>query len=78
MNNAGAARLSNSKAYCEGMLYRTTGNAITASIDGNPHVAGSPDGDAWDRGWTKAQESAGGNIPKSDMGCCSVPPSVVA
>ena len=59
-NNIGPARLSQSKAFCEG---RTT-NFNGGVIGDNPHPVGSPDHDAWDRGFADA-------TPAIDT-CCAV------
>ena len=75
-NNIGAGRLSQSKAYCEGMAYRASGTLIAKPITDNPHVVGSPDRDAWDRGWTTADDASGGNISKADLGCCAAVPPI--
>ena len=71
MYNAGAGRLSASKAYCEAIAYRAAGSAIAHPKLFNPHPPSSEDGLAWDRGWDKAQASAGGELSKADRGCCA-------
>jgi len=71
INNAGAGHLSASKAYCEGMAYRASGTLIQRPFASNPHVQNSPDWNAWDYGWTKANDNAGGQISKADRGCCA-------
>ena len=75
-NNVGAGRLSQSKAYCEGMAYRASGTLIAKPITDNPHASGSPDGISWDSGWTKADDASGGNISKADLGCCAPTPPI--
>lgn len=65
--------VSESRAYCEGMLYRAGGTALQRPITDNPHaVASDPiDNANWDRGWTLADDNAGGTISKADAGCCA-------
>ena len=60
-----------SRAYCEGMHYRTTGGALAVPITDNPYSSTSRpvEKDAWDRGWTYA-DGAGGTI--TDGGCCGL------
>jgi len=77
-NNAGAGRLSQSKAYCEGMAYRASGTGIAKPITDNPHVDGSPDGVSWATGWTVAEAGVGGNVSKADLGCCASVPTILA
>jgi len=64
----------NSKAYCEGMAYRTTGLQPDVPITDNPHAAGSDAANAWDKGWTVADAHSGdaGGIKASAAGCCAV------
>jgi len=71
VHNAGAGRLSGSKAYCEGMSYRASGTGVAKPKTGNPHPANSEDGLAWGRGWDVGQANAGGQISKADRGCCA-------
>ena len=70
-NNMGAARLSGSKAFCEGILYRSGGTGIARPISDNPHEDGAEDSDAWDTGWDIANDAAGGSITKTAYGCCA-------
>lgn len=69
-NNAGAARLSQSNAFCEGLAYRASGTALGAPITDNPHISGSPDADAWDAGWNVGNDSTG-TVSREDAGCCA-------
>ena len=71
-NNAGAARISQSKAFCEGIEFRAQGTAIAFPITGNPHPAGSPDNTSWAAGWLAADASAGGTMDGADAPCCAV------
>ena len=63
-------KLKESKAYCEGMLYRTTGTLLVSPKANNPHLAGTPEADAWDRGWDAAETASGGTITAAIAGCC--------
>lgn len=63
--------IQNSKAYCEGMSYRASDTALNAPITDNPHESGSEAADAWDAGWTVADDAAGGAIDKDSAGCCA-------
>ncbi len=69
-NNAGAAHLRSSKSFCEGILFRSGGTAVAQPITGNPHVTGSEAADAWDLGWTFADNAAGGVLDTSGT-CCA-------
>ena len=69
--NMGAARLSGSKAYCEGMLYRQGGTLLERPEANNPHQVGSEDSEAWVLGWTLSNTYSGGFIPKDQYGCCA-------
>lgn len=72
-NNAGAANLRESKAFCEGMYYRSQGTAVAYPITGNPFDGdGSEAETAWDAGWTVANTAAGGTIAIASQACCSV------
>jgi hypothetical protein len=70
--NSGAARTSQSKAYCEGMGYRAAGGAPGFPLIDNPYVAGSPDWVAWGAGWNVADDNTGSTMDKADSGCCQV------
>ena len=59
-----------SKAYCEGMVYRAGGTASERPITDNPLPAGSPNREAWDRGWTVSNSSAGQILVAADTGPC--------
>ena len=76
VNNIGAGRLGQSKAYCEGMAYRASGPFANVPITDNPHVAGSPDAISWDLGWNVADDASGGFISKANLGCCATTPAV--
>lgn len=69
MNNAGAARISQSKAYCEAITYRASGTSVSKPKTGNPHAdTTSPDHVAWDAGWDAAEASEGSALAS---GCCA-------
>ena len=59
-----------SKAFCEGMAYRTTGSAVAAPKANNPHAAGSDAAIAWDNGWDIADAAGGSTI--GDAFCCAL------
>ena len=73
-NNAG--NMKNSKAFCEGIRYRASGTGAQAPVTDNPHGAGSESAIAWQTGWTIADDAAGGNVSKGQLGCCA-PVSVI-
>ena len=62
--------LKESRAFCEGMIYRTTGTENTAPSIDNPHPAGSADGAAWARGWDVANTLVSSVITDEAGGCC--------
>jgi hypothetical protein len=72
-NNAGAGLLSQSKAFCEGLAWRAQGTALAYPITDNPFLAGSPDGDAWDSGWTVTNGAAASTVDPDAAPCCAVP-----
>lgn len=59
-NNIGAARLSQSKAFCEGRLANFNGGLI----GDDPHFPGSPDSDAWLAGFA--------DLTAAEDTCCAV------
>lgn len=68
-----AALLHQSKAYCEGMFFRSQGTAVAYPITGNPHDGDSSEAEtAWDAGWTAADGVAGGSITAAVSGCCGL------
>lgn len=69
--NAGAGTLRNSKAYCEGMQYRSEGTEVGKPDTDNPHSDGSEAATAWYAGWDFANFAAGGAIDTSET-CCQV------
>ena len=77
LNNAGAGRLTASKAFCEGMSYRSGGTLLGRPAADNPHEAGSLDFLTWDAGWNVADDAAGGIISKTAYGCCAVSSEIV-
>jgi hypothetical protein len=73
LNNIGAARIDESRAFCEGLAYRMSGTVLTRPIADNPHlIVDSPDHVAWDNGWGKADNAAGGALPTDEGRCCAV------
>ncbi len=72
----------NSKAYCEGALYRTQDTAANHPKTDNPHQSGSELATAWDAGWDLADTYAGSTIPGGGVeGPCAlegiaVPPAL--
>jgi len=66
------ADLRDSKAFCEGMHYRSTGTAAEAPASDNPHVIGTDARVSWAEGWAVANAAAGGTISKADSGCCAM------
>ena len=78
LNNAGAARISLATAFSEGIYYRAGGTLAGRPASDNPHPSGSPDGDAWDRGWTVADDVApSGTISQADAPGVAIPTNVV-
>jgi len=78
--NNQAVNSRNARSFCEGIQFRSEGNALTRPADANPHEAGSEDNLAWDRGWDVAQAAATGSgfIDPADAPCCSVLTTVIA
>lgn len=62
----------NSRAYCEGMEYRTTGTAAAKPITDNPHQSGSEAATAWAAGWTVADGKAEGTLTRDEAGPCAL------
>lgn len=73
-DNSGAAKLRDSKAYCEGMLAR----ARDFVWESNPHLNLSSAWDSWGAGWDDADDNAGGVMNKEDSGCCATMGAIVA
>ena len=65
-----AAKVSPSRAFCEGMLYRSGGTAVQKPKIDNP-LEGE-DLTAWDSGWDVAEAAKGGTISAADAGCCAM------
>lgn len=62
-----------SKAFCEGMQYRTQGTAVAYPITGCPHLAADAEAYAsWRAGWTVANGAAGGALTESEASCCAL------
>jgi len=66
------AVLKNSKSFCEGITYRAGGTALERPFADNPHVQSSDTWNAWDYGWTVADDAAGGEISKANAPCCAI------
>jgi len=78
-NNAGPANLRESKAFCEGMFFRSQGTAIAFPITGNPFNGDGSEAEAsWNSGWTTANTAAGGTISVANQACCSVSTTILA
>jgi hypothetical protein len=78
LNNAGAARIGEAKAFSEGIYYRAGGTLAGRPLTDNPHPVGSPDHDAWDRGWAVADDVApAGTISQSSAPGVAIPTNVV-
>ena len=75
--NAGAGHLRSSKAFCEGMRYRSEGTSIEKPVEDNPHIEDSEAGLAWIAGWDFAEASAGGQI-STKATCCAVVGTIAA
>lgn len=69
--NAGAGHLQSSKAFCEGMQYRSEGTAVEQPKIDNPLQAGSEASLAWALGWDFAEAAAGGTI-STKATCCQI------
>ena len=77
-NNAGAARMSLATAFSEGIYFRAGGTLAGRPLTGNPHEVGSPDHNAWDRGWAVADDVApAGTISQSSAPGVAIPTNVV-
>ena len=76
-NNIGAARLSQSKAFCEGVAYRSQGASLSFPRTGNPHVNGSSDYQAWDAGWMVVEGQVASPIDPATAPCCAVSDVVI-
>lgn len=68
-----AARFKNSKAYCEGIIYRASGTAAEKPSTDNPHASGSEANFAWEDGWLDADDASGGTLDLSGSCCAAVP-----
>ncbi len=68
--------LRESKAFCEGRLYRSLGTSVQQPITDNPHAPNSKAGDAWDLGWGDADAAAGSYL--GPTACCAAIGDVVA
>ena len=66
--NAGAGRIRDCLAYGEGVIYRASGTVLSVPVTNNPHESGSESADAWDAGWTLADDNAGFEISVADLG----------
>ena len=66
-----------SRAYCEGISRRAQGTAVAFPITDNPHATLSDAGGAWSRGWTVADDAAGGVIAATAAPCCAIPNNTI-
>ena len=74
LNNAGAARIGQAKAFSEGIYWRAQGTAAAYPITDNPQDGtGSEEEAAWDRGWTVANNAAASTISQSDAPGVAIP-----
>lgn len=64
-----AAKVRNSKSFCEGRYYRALGTETTHPKEDNPHEAGTEAATAWDLGWDDAEAGTGTYVGPS--GCCA-------
>ena len=71
MNNAGAGRLAQSKAFCEGIHYRAGGTALERPAANNPHPIGQIDRTNWNRGWTFANNASPSAVDPDLAPCCA-------
>lgn len=72
VGNIGAARISQSTSYCDGIEFRMGGTAIERPVTGNPHLSGSPDNTSWAIGWLEADGAAGGALPLANGPACAI------
>ena len=77
-NNAGAARIGESKAFSEGIYHRAQGTALAFPVTDNPHLSGGPDSLAWIRGWTVANDASPGAIAQTSAPCVAIPQNAIA
>lgn len=78
LNNAGAARIGQAKAFSEGIYFRAAGTAAAQPITGNPHEVGNEEHDAWDRGWTVSDDASPSTIAQSDAPGVAIPTNAIA
>ena len=70
-----AASPHQSRAFCEGVTFRSSGTAAAKPITGNPHDGlGSEAETAWDAGWTAADDAAGSTL----TGTCCAPTGTIS
>lgn len=78
LNNAGASRIDEARAFSEGIYFRAGGTLLGRPVTDNPHPVISPDGLAWIRGWTVADDVApAGTIAQSAAPGVAIPTNVV-
>lgn len=78
LNNAGAARIGQAKAFDEGLQHRAASTAAGAPLTDNPHEVGSEEHDAWDRGWQVADDASPGAISQSNAPGVAIPTNAVS
>ena len=78
MNNAGAARIGQAKAFSEGIHVRASGTAAAFPISLNPHEIGNEEHDAWDRGWQAADDASPSAMAQSAAPGVAIPTTAIA
>lgn len=68
-----------SRAFCEGLEYRSGGTLVQRPATGNPHDGtGSEAETAWDAGWAAAEAVKGVSaVAHADAPCCAIPHGTV-
>jgi len=74
-----AYQLKSSKAFCEGLNYRASGNMSNRPSSDDPHETGSDASNAWNSGWTVANAAGDANsaIDPTDAPCCAVTTDII-
>lgn len=73
-NNCGAGTFRSSKAFADGVEFRTKGTATMVPRNSNPHQAGSDAFAAWDAGWLLADTNKANIVPRTG---CLAPTKVI-
>jgi len=63
-----------SRAFCEGLSYRSQGSAVSFPVTDNPHDDLSDAGTAWSIGWVAAENAGtlGQAVNPAAAPCCAV------